>query len=163
MHGSAVERASSPQLKKVCTIPSGVFDHHGPLLIGWLSKSITVSPVCYGETFEYLSLTVKAKRSCMLSRGLSPLCKNHSWKAATVLVGSSSTSTLQSELSPYDCHVFKPMKKAHEDHCFDMDAGVQKPITLWFHWQPQDFYRHGIGRLMKLWVVCLNNCCAYVE
>jgi hypothetical protein len=26
-------------------------------------------------------------------------------------------------------------------HCFDMDAGVQEPVTLWLHRQPWDFYR----------------------
>jgi hypothetical protein len=58
---------------------------------------------------------------------------------------------------PCNYHVFKPMKKAHEDHCFDMDAGVQEPITLWFHGQPQDFYKRGIDRRMKLWDACLNH------
>jgi len=67
------------------------------------------------------------------------------------------------ELSPYDYNVFKPMKEAHEGHRFDMDAGVQEPITLWFHQQPQDFYRHGIDRLIKLWDVCLNNHGAYAK
>jgi len=65
------------------------------------------------------------------------------------------------DLSPCDCHVFKPMKKAQENHHFDMDAGVQEPITLWFHGQPQDFYRHGVDRLMKLWDACLHG--AYAE
>jgi len=53
------------------------------------------------------------------------------------------------------------MKKAQENHHFDMDAGVQEPITLWFHGQPQDFYRHGVDRLMKLWDACLHG--AYAE
>jgi hypothetical protein len=45
------------------------------------------------------------------------------------------------ELYPYDCHVFGPVKKAHEVQRFDMDAGVQEPVTLWLHRQPWDFYR----------------------
>jgi histone-lysine N-methyltransferase SETMAR len=59
------------------------FDHHGPLLIDWLPKSIAVNAERYGETLERLRSTIKTKGSGMLLHGiilLNPNAMSHSVK-----------------------------------------------------------------------------------
>jgi hypothetical protein len=84
-------------------------------------------------------------------------------EAAIVLVGTSSTSTLQSGLAPLNYYVFEPMKKAHKNLLFAMVTDVKQAITLWLHQQSHFFYRRCIDGLVKLWDTCLNNHGAYAE
>jgi len=79
------------------------FNCRGPWLIDWLPKGIIVNANHYAETLEQLRSTIKTKRRSMLSCGVILLHDNprpHSWEAATLSVGRSSTSLLQSTLVP---------------------------------------------------------------
>lgn len=75
-----------------------------PFLIDCLPKGINVSADLSDETLEHLKCAIKAERRSKLSRGFVLLHNNarpqswkkHSWEAATVSMGSSSTLPLQS-------------------------------------------------------------------
>jgi hypothetical protein len=159
---------SSPWLKKNHATPTAgkvmltlLFDCCGPWLIDWLPKGIIVNANCYAETLEQLRSTVKTKRPSMLSYGVILLHDNArppSWDAATLSVGRSSTSLLQSTLVSLWLSCLWTNEKGIKR--FAMDTNV---ITSWLHWQVQDFYRHGIDGLVELWDACLSNHQAYAK
>lgn len=77
MHESAVETPVLLQAKKEsCHTSTGkvtltlFLDHHGPLLIDWLPKVITVNTNLYGGTLEY------NKSPSVLSHGIILICDN---------------------------------------------------------------------------------------
>lgn len=60
------------------------------------------------------------------------------------------------DLSPWDFHVFGPLRKALKGQSFHSYVKVKTAILQWFHNQPPEFFLEGIQHLVTQWDKCLN-------
>lgn len=159
---------SSPRLKKSHAIPSTgkvvltlLVNRCGPLF----THGITDNADCYSKTRKDLRTAVKAQRPAgyHMESFFSMTMPDHSWEAATVLVGSFSASPPQSILGALWLSCVRPNVKGTQRSALRNRYSCTEVITSWLHPQPQDFGRHGINRLVKLWDAFLNNHGAYCK
>jgi hypothetical protein len=151
------------------------FDRHGPLLIGWLPKRITVNANHCGETLECLRSATKDKRSGMLPRRIILFHDNvrpHSARTTCEKLQQFWWEVLphspySPDLSPCDYHIFSANEKSTQRSVLHHGHRCTKAITLWLHSQPQDFYRwtrEPVGCLSEQpWGICRitwSSCCA---
>lgn len=141
----------------------------GPLLMDWLPRGIAVNANCCGETQEHL-ITIKGKRPGMLSCGVillhnsaSSHSAGNSWEAAKVLVGSSSTSCLQSRLASLWLSCVEVNGKSTERSLLQYGCRCTGSSHIMASLMATGLLKMWYNGLMKLWDACLNNCGAYAK
>ncbi|GBN22449.1 Histone-lysine N-methyltransferase SETMAR [Araneus ventricosus] len=140
------------------------FDCRGPLLIDFLHQGSTINSTQYCSTLTKLRKAIKSKRPGLLTQQVILLHDN-----ARPHVSRETQTTLQNfrwevlehppyspDLSPYDFHIFGPLKRALQGTRFHSDDEVKKAVQNFLKNQPRSFYSNDIDLLPKRWDLCYN-------